>query len=95
MVADFMVNVRKVNVLGCSIFENMFKQVWNMLFNLCKFQRMDVVSDSYITNSIKYSERQKRKTVNRIMFHNLQTTSIILNQMDNFWARDRNKQNLQ
>ena len=29
---------------------------------------MDVVYDSYIKNSIKYSERQRRKTVNPIFF---------------------------
>ena len=68
---------------------------WNMLFNSCNFQRMDVAYDNYTTNSIKHSERQKWKTVHRILFYNLQTTSIIPDQMDKFWACDKNKENLQ
>ena len=76
--------LRKVNRLECRTFEDMFKQVWNMSFNSCNYQRMDVVYDSYIKNSIKYSERQRRKTVNPILFYNLQTTLIIHNQIISF-----------
>ena len=80
-----MANLRRVNVLGCCTFEGMLKKVWNMLFiNSCNFHCMDVVYDSCIENSIQ-------KTANLILVHNLQTTSIIPNQINKFLTYDQNE----
>ena len=61
LVADFMANLTKVNVLGCCNFERACSSKYGMLFNSCNFERIDVVYDNYIKNSIKYSERQDEK----------------------------------
>ena len=38
---------------------------------------------------------KNKKNVNAILFYNLQTISIIANQMDKFGACDKNEENLQ
>ena len=73
----------------------MFDGAWNIISNVCVFSRLDVIYDSYIENSIKYCERQRRSNCKPLDFVNLQLNSLTLVQLDNFLASDKNKESLQ
>ena len=56
LIVDFMSNVRKINATQCQIFKDLLVKLWSIIYNLCAFQRLDIIYDSYIEQSIKFSE---------------------------------------
>ena len=90
-----MSNVRKINATQCQIFKDILAKLWSIIFNSCTFQRLDIIYDSYIEQSIKFSERQRWAITNGILVCNIEYSSYIPSQMEKFWACDRNEENLQ
>ena len=90
LIVDFMSNVRKINTTQCQILKGILAKLWNIIYNLCAFQRFDIIYDSYIEQS-KFSERQRRAVTDGILVCNVECSSYIPSQMEKFWACDRNK----
>ena len=90
-----MPNVRKINTTQCQIFKDILAKLWSIIYNSCNFQRLDIIYDSYIKQSIKFSERQRRGATNGILVCNIESSLYIPSQMEKCWACDRNKENLQ
>ena len=95
LIVDFMSIVRKINTTQCQIFKDILEKLWSIIYNSCTFQRLDIIYDSYIEQSIKFSERQRRAVTNDILVSNIECSSYIPSQFEKFWASDRNKENLQ
>ena len=55
----------------------------------------DMIYDSHIEQSIKFSGRHRWALTNGILVCNIECSSYIPSQMEKFWAYDRNKGNLQ
>ena len=53
----FMLNARKINTTQCQIFKEILAKLWSIIYNSCTFQGLDIIYDSYIEQSIKFSER--------------------------------------
>ena len=53
-----MSNVRKINTAQCQMFKNILAKPLSIIYNSCTYQRLDIIYDSYIEQSIKFSERQ-------------------------------------
>ena len=70
-------------------------KICSFIYNSCTFQRLDIIYDSYIEQSIKFSKRQMQVATNGILVFNIECSSCIPSQMEKFWACDRNKRNLQ
>ena len=91
----FMSNVRKINAKQCQIFKDVLGKLSSIIYNSCTFQRRDIICDSYIEQSIKFSEWQRRAKTNGILVCNIECNSYIPSQMEKFGACDRNNENLQ
>ena len=57
LIVDFMLNVRKINATQCQISKDILAKLWSIIYNSCTFQRLDIIYDSYIEQSIEFSER--------------------------------------
>ena len=53
LMVDFMSNVRKINTTQCQIFKDILAKLWCIINNWCTFQRLDLIYDSCIEQSIK------------------------------------------
>ena len=95
LIVDFMSLIRKMNLLKMRIFNDVFETVWKSIKNVCIFNQLDVVYDSYIMNPVKYCERIRRSSCHPLEFVNLTKQSFIPVQIDKFWACTTNKENLQ
>ena len=95
LIVDFISNVRNISATQCQIFKDILVRLWSIIYNSCTFQRFDIIYDSYIEQSIKFSERQRWAITNGILVCNIECSSYIPSQMEKFWACDRNKENLQ
>ena len=95
LVVDFMSLIRKMQLSKMRVFSDAFEAAWKSIVNICSFTQLDIVYDSYIEDSIKYCERQRRSPCNPLVFVNLQQSSFIPVQIEKFWACTTNKENLQ
>ena len=95
LIVDFISNVRNISATQCQIFKDILVRLWSIIYNSCTFQRFDIIYDSYIEQSIKFSERQRWAITNGILVCNIECSSYIPSQMEKFGACDRNKENLQ
>ena len=50
-IVDFMSNVRKMDTTQCQTFKNILAKLWSIIYNSCTFQRLDIIYNSYITDS--------------------------------------------
>ena len=67
-----------------------------MIFSLCHdASRIDFVFDSYLTGSVKDSERQRRAKTRPIEISSISNDTPLPVQMDTFWASGTNKVKLQ
>ena len=55
----------------------------------------DMIYDSHIEQSIKFSGRHRWALTNGILVCNIECSSYIPSQMEKFWAYERNRGNLQ
>ena len=59
------------------VFNDVFEAARKSITNVCLFTQLDVVYDSYIENSVKYCERQRRPSCHPLKFVNLSLNSFI------------------
>ena len=92
---DFMSLMRRVNLSKCLTFKDSFEIVWSMITNTCAFLQVNIVFDSYLDESIKVGERERRTVSQPLVIVNMQEESHIPVQIAKFWANNSNKENLQ
>ena len=96
LVIDFMSLMRRIRLTNLQTFKESFEVMCKSILSVCEFNQLNIIYDSYITESIKYGERQRRAfSIEPLVFVNLQETSFIPEQIEKFWADDSNKENLQ
>ena len=92
---DFMSLMRLVNLSKCLTFKDSFEIVWSMITNTCETQQVNIVFDSYLDESIKVGERERRTVSQLLVIVNMQEESHIPVQIEKFWANNSNNENLQ
>ena len=60
IIVDFMSMVRKVQFTKLNTFSESFDRVWMMIQNICNASGFHFVFDSYIQNSLKECEGERR-----------------------------------
>ena len=75
---DFMSLMRRVNLSKCLTFKDSFEIVWSMITNTCAFQQVNTVFDSYLDESIKVGERERRIVSQPLVIVNMQEESLAL-----------------
>ncbi|NQY43710.1 MAG: hypothetical protein HRT87_10240 [Legionellales bacterium] len=81
---------RRIPLQNMSLFGDLVHGAWSMIKSTCKFQRLDIVFDSYIEQSTKEGER-----MSRYLGEPLGETTKIPVQVDRFWASPKNKEMFQ
>ena len=72
-------------------FQELLAAGWNYIKNVCKFNKLHIVFDSYFADSLKECERETCELVNLyILIVYLQVSS----QPERFWSCGENKKNL-
>ena len=93
---DFMAYARKVATEKLKTFGDFAASLWKTISFLSKdAQRIDIVFDLYLENTVKYGERNRRQkttAINVIIEKDNQPLPVT---MDSFWASSTNKENLQ
>ena len=92
---DFMSLMRRVNLSKCLTFKDSFEIVWSMITNTCAFQQVNIGFDSYLDESIKVGERERRAVSQPLVSINMQEELHIPVQIEKFWANNSKKENLQ
>ena len=87
--------MRRVNLWKCLTFKDSFEIVWSVRTNTCAFQQVNIVFDSYLDESIKVGERERRTVSQPLVIVNMQEESHIPVQIGKFWANNSNNENLQ
>ena len=60
LIVDFMSNVRTIDTAQCQIFKDILLTLCYGVYNfLCTFHSLDIIYDSYIGHSIKFSEGKR------------------------------------
>ena len=95
LLIDLMSVVRRMPLAEMKIFADLFRATWNKIKNICAFQRLDVVFDSYIEKSIKEGERKRRISVQPLEFAKIDMKTTIPVQLDRFWASANYKEMVQ
>ena len=75
--------------------KELFNKAWVIINSICPSDRLHIVYDSYIEDSIKESERCRRNLVQPLDFYGIDMSSKMPVQTDRFWASNINKQELQ
>ena len=95
IIVDFMSMVRKVQFTKLNTFSESFERVWMMIQNICNASEFHFVFDSYIQNSLKECEGERRGKEGAVDIVNLSADTSIPVEMERFWASSKNKHNLQ
>ena len=96
VIVDVMAYARKVRVKSLKTFGDFSHEFFRMIFSLCHdASRIDFVFDSYLTGSVKDSERQRRAKTRPIEISSISNDTPLPVQMDTFWASGTNKAKLQ
>ena len=96
LVIDFMSLMRRIRLTNLQTFKESFEVMWKSILSVCEFNQLNIIYDSYITESIKYGERQRRAfSIEPLVFVNLQERSFIPEQVEMFCAGNSNKEKLQ
>ena len=93
---DFMAYARKVGIDKLKTFGDFVAVWWKTISFLSKdAQCIDIVSDLYLENSIKYGERVRRQKAAAIDVIIKKDNQLLPATMESFWASSLNKENLQ
>ena len=75
---------------------DVFKSMWKSMTSVSKFDTIHRVYESYIDDSIKEAERNRRaKESDPLEYIDLSLQSPLPVQLDRFWACSRNKEKIQ
>ena len=96
IVIDFMAYARKTSLKNLRTFGEFVTSVWNIFQHLSSScQRLDIILDLYIENSIKQGERERRKKTDPIDVDIININQPLPVHIDNFWASSKNKERFQ
>ena len=85
LVIDFMSLMRRIRLTNLQTFKESFEVMWKSILSVCEFNQLNVIYDSYVTESIKYGEWQRQAfSIEPLVFVNLQETSFIPEQIESF-----------
>ena len=85
---------RRIRLTNLQTFKESFEVMWKSILRVCEFNQLNITYDSYITESIKCGERQRRAfSIEPLVFVHLQEI-FIPEQIEKFWAEYSNKENL-
>ena len=87
--------IRRVPLKKMPKIINAFELSWNTMNNVCGYNTLHIIYDSYIENSLKGCERERRSDQNPLEILNINLQSLIPVQVDRFWECDQNKVNIQ
>ena len=91
MVVGFKYLWRRLPMKKFQNFQELLAAGWNYIKNVCKFNKLHIVFDSYFADSLKECERETCELVNLyILIVYLQVSS----QPERFWSCGENKKNL-
>ena len=95
IVVDFMSKARQIPLTRCYTFGDLIKSVINSVTSICYDScYVHLVLDSYIEFSLKECERMRRCDVTPVDLVGMNAETLIPQQLDKFWASDKNKQKL-
>ena len=91
LVVGFKYLLRRLPMKKFQNFQELLAAGWNYIKNVCKFNKLHIVFDSYFADSLKECERETCELVNLyILIVYLQVSS----QPERFWSCGENKKNL-
>ena len=94
LIVDFMSLMRRIPVSTLTSFLDLFNAAWKHMCNVCNFNRIDIIYDSYINDSLKECEQLRRFKCEPIHLKDIQLETKLPIQLDQFWASASNKENL-
>jgi hypothetical protein len=95
VIVDFMPQIRQLRTKDMLTFKNIFDQLWTNTSNYKRIKRVDFVFDSYIEQSLKEGERERRRNADPMELIKIKQETLIPVQMDRFWSSGKNKEMLQ
>ena len=87
--------IRRVPLKKMPKIINAFELSLNTMNNVCSYNILHIMYDSYIETSLKGCERERRSDQNPLGIMNINLQSPIPVQVDRFWECDQNKENIQ
>ena len=88
--------MRRIGLTNLQTIKKSFEVMWKSILSVCEFNQLNIIYGSYIAESMKYGEWQRRAfSIELLVSLNLQETSFIPEQMEKFWADDLNKEKVQ
>ena len=96
IILNFMSAIRKVPLNKFSCIRGALECMWNMVIKVAEANKIDIVLDSYIEDSIKESTRASPSNdVEAIEYANLLLESPPPVDLERFWESSKNKEDLQ
>ena len=95
LVVDFMSLMCHLPLGKMKVFKDLTKAAWRYINVLCKFQRANIVFDSYTENALKEGERKRRSQVEPLEYVSITPDTKSPVHLDRFWASPKNKELLQ
>jgi hypothetical protein len=95
VIVDFMSLIRKIRFEKFSKIREGLECAWSHIITASNANRVDIVYDSYLENSVKEAERMRRYSNEPIEIVNLNLDSVMPVEIDKFWASPTNKEKLQ
>ena len=95
LVVDFMSLLRRLPLGKMKVLNDLTKAAWRYINEVCKFQRADIVFDSYTENALKEGECKRRLQVESVEYVSITPDTKSPVHLDRFWASLKNKELLQ
>ena len=92
VVVDFMSVIHKTGFEKHPKIKDGLKRVWNSIFVQSNIERIEIVYDSYLENSIKESLRKQKAIEDTIEIMNSNPHSLVPSEIKKFWASSINKE---
>ena len=95
LVVDVMSLLRHLLMKNFQDFQELLGAGWNYVNSVCKFNELHIVFDSYIADSLKECERERRSTCDPLHFDSLTPSTKVSSRPERFWVCGKNKEKLQ
>ena len=83
LVAGFKSLLRRLPMKDFQNFQKFLAAGWNYIKNVCKFNKLHIVFDSYFADSLKECERERMSTCEPLHFHSLSPSVFT---PEKFWS---------
>ena len=89
-----MSQLRRINVKAITAFGDVFRVLVSNVKRVCKCDRIDYVRGSYLLQSVKNAERERRAKYDIVPLTSILSSTKIPVELDCFWASSENKRML-